>query len=276
MQDIVLLAVIHPDRAFHDGHARALGAGVDREDRAFDGHVAIGRRDLQGAAALFGGFDDDAAEPEVNGGTAPVSGYGNLRALVQFNSRTVVQAEDGGGVFRGADGVVLGEFRAGSERGEGGAGDLIESAIDGIDGGARASAERRVLIEAPVRSDAGGEQRGGGDGPARVRLGGSFARAGIAITLRAPARASSSALRQCDALARVDFEQQLAARVERAGEMGGNEGGEIGAGLRWRQWKLSASFREKAGANARLAAWSISASVGCWSRMSFMSLSRFI
>ena len=85
VQHFMFLPLIHPDRAFNHGDAGALGAGVHGKNRALDGHVAVSRSHLQGAPALFGSFDDDVAQFEMNGGAAPACGNENLRALVQFN-----------------------------------------------------------------------------------------------------------------------------------------------------------------------------------------------
>src|SRR6185312_4493455 len=137
----------------------------DGEDGAFHRDIAIGGDDLERSTALFGGGDDDVTHGEMDGGTGPTAGYVNLGPLVHFHFRTVIQAEDGGGVFSGADGVIFAELGARGERNERTVVYAIEHALDLFDGGAGSALERGEFIDGPPCAGSRGENESGRGGP---------------------------------------------------------------------------------------------------------------
>ncbi len=74
-------------------NARALGAVVDREDRPDDRHPAVTGVDVEMAAALLGGLDDQAAALELEDGSVPAPAEAELGALGELDTRAVGELE---------------------------------------------------------------------------------------------------------------------------------------------------------------------------------------
>ena len=114
------------------------------------------------AAALLGGLHDDVAAIEPDGLAAPGGFDGKLGALVQLHTGAVGKLENGMRAGRGANGIPVGECRAGLQ---GALGKAVERAGNGDDG--RAGTGRRECgIDAVAAEIERAEDDAGGDGPA--------------------------------------------------------------------------------------------------------------
>ena len=97
-------------RAFADlhftldhGDSRALESAVDREDGSLDRHPAVIGVDVETAAVLVGGVDDDVPPREVDGRAAARGAELELGAFVHLNDSAVCKPEERARVLGGSN-----------------------------------------------------------------------------------------------------------------------------------------------------------------------------
>src|SRR5512142_3355764 len=109
MQEFRQPAVIDSDFALDHGDARSFQTPTDAENGAFDGHQGIGGGYFEMAAALLGGFHQDAAARQANGFPGPAFAEFQIAAFVHFDAGSVAQTDHGTRAFARADFLAFGD-----------------------------------------------------------------------------------------------------------------------------------------------------------------------
>ncbi|SPE30415.1 hypothetical protein SBA6_1260013 [Candidatus Sulfopaludibacter sp. SbA6] len=163
VEHLVLVVLRDMHFALHHGDPGSLYAGAHAEDRAGDGHAAIGSGHEQVAVAPLGGLHDDAAANQMDSEIAGGLVGGKAGTLAQLHHRAIPQLQHGIGILGGAQLDAIRQILAGEQRANPRGGDFVERAVDGLDDGVAGA--RSELIDRDPDGQAGGGHHHGGCGP---------------------------------------------------------------------------------------------------------------
>src|SRR5215469_6904001 len=122
-------------RPLEDRDPGSLGSVIHHEDGALRGDQAIIGGHVETAGRTMRGADNDVPAIQMDGGAAPPSRDGKLRALVHLDLGTIAEFDLGARVFAGAKFISIAEFVSGGNQPAAAIGNIESRAINARDRG---------------------------------------------------------------------------------------------------------------------------------------------